>query len=86
MQLSGRFEIQEIIKKTSANGWKKLKVGDIITITLPIECNSTFCSHGYTVHQIYPNIQLDGGDLNWSDSFNRIFERMNVNFKLKQID
>ena len=35
MNLNGRFEILEVLKKTRAKGWSKVKRGDIILMSLP---------------------------------------------------
>lgn len=86
MNLSGRFEILEVLEKTRANGWSKAKAGDIITISLQIVSNTHLGSSGYTSHQVYPLIRIEGTDIEWNDSFSRIAERITKTFKMKQLN
>lgn len=85
MNLNGRFEILEILEKTRAKGWSKVKQGDIISMSLPIISNTYLGSSGYTTHQIYPLIKIENTDIEWNDSFSRISERITKTFKVIQL-
>lgn len=81
--LTGRFKIVEILTKTRANGWKNLKPGDILFISLEISNNSHFGK----VHQSHLNIRAIGSDYEWKwvDTLSFIHTRLNTNFKVKQL-
>lgn len=81
--LTGRFKIIEILVKTQANGWKKLKPGDIIEISLEISNNS----HLGKVYQSRLNIRAISSDYewNWIDTLSFIHTRLNTNFKVEQL-
>lgn len=85
MELSGRFKVIKILKKTKANGWDKVNEGDIIKISLPIVRNSRGGGAGYAIYQIYPTVTIENTDFEWYDSFTKISERMTKTFELIQL-
>lgn len=81
--LTGRFKIVEVLTKTQANGWKKLKPGDILFISLELANNSRFGR----VYQSRLNIHAISGDFEWKwvDTLSFVYTRLNTNFKVEQI-
>lgn len=81
--LTGRFKILDISLKTRANGWKNLKPGDIIEISLELANNSQFGR----VYQSRLNIHAISGDFewNWVDTLSFVHTRLNTNFKVEQL-
>ena len=81
--LTGRFKIIEILIKTQANGWKNLKPGDIIEISLELTNNSQFGR----VYQSHLNIHAIGSDYEWkwADTLSFAHTRLNTNFKVEQL-
>lgn len=84
IKLTGKFEILEIKLKTKANGWKNLKPGDVIYLTLELDCNS----YGGRVYQSRLNIHAVSNDFEWDwiDTLNFVHTRLTTNFKVKTIN
>lgn len=83
LKLTGKFKILDISLKTRANGWKNLKPGDIVEISLELANNSQFGR----VYQSRLNIHAISGDFewNWIDTLSFTYTRLNTNFKVEQI-
>lgn len=81
--LAGEFRVDEILLKTRANGWKNIKPGDILHISLEIDNNSFFGK----VHQSRLKIHAISNDYEWDwiDTLSFVHTRLKTNFKVKQI-
>lgn len=80
-----RASIQVIdkIKDTKAKGWKDLKVGDIIDLTIEIK-NNRRSIFGY--YQSYINLFNKTQNYNFNVSFVEFVKYTTNNFKIKQIN
>ena len=81
--IEGTFKVIEILRKTQANGWKNLKPGDTIYLTLELDANS----FGGRVYQSRLDIRAVSNDYEWSwrDTIDFVHTRLTSNFKVEKV-
>ena len=81
IQLNATIIVEDIIKKTSANGWKNVSIGDKLNVVQSIKNNSGALNGYYQNYLTITNLRTGESFIN---SNNELVRYLTKNIKIKQ--